>query len=458
VEAVFELFTNPGCFGWVVAPTYEQAETVFSRTVEKAEKLAEHFPHIEVVAQRRRLRLKIVHYDRAPKEKGRFYGMRPVSVSEFRGKSSDRPGNLKGATLDFVIFDEAALIAPGVWVEAVEPMLSTTQGWSLFISTPQGYNWFYRFFVRGWKGKSHSSEMLQKFGELGVTTPAATPSSDLDPNFESFHSSSWEVRHVDVGIDWYLRSKRSSVDIKFRQEYGAEFISTSGSVFKGLDMITRLPWKWQGQRRVVEAPKEGHDYVVGVDFGKDQDWSVFTVLDIDSGAVVCMLRTNETAWRTQLALLQKLAADYNQAVVVADSWGVGAVLVEDLQTSGLAVVEAPFKSLQMKEEYIKHFALLMEQGAVALPDDEVIFDELRLFQYYASPTGRTVMRAYGRGHDDIVVALALAYSMVDPEGVLNLGDIDPLKEGDDEGIVDIYAGLEDIALDWELAEASRMFT
>lgn len=455
IESVFELFTNPGSVGWVVAPTYEQAEFVFNRTVEKAEKLVEHFPHVQVIAQRRRLRLKVVHYDRAPAKPGHFYGMQPVAVSEFRGKSSDRPGNLKGATLNFVIFDEAALIPQGVWTEAIEPMLSTTAGWALFISTPRGYNWFYRYFARGWKGKTIAPDVVEQFGILGITTPPPTPTSELDVNFESFHASSWEVRHVDVGVDWYLRSKASSLDLEFRQEYGAEFISHSGSVFRGMDQIKRVPFKWDKLKRVVLTPQEGHDYVIGADFGKNMDFSVFSAVDLESGICVAMLRTNETAWRSQVEILSKLAAEYNQAVVVADTWGVGQVLIEDLQALGLAVIEAPFKTLQIKEEYIRHFGLLMEQGRIVLPDDELIFDELRMFQYYATASGKTTMRAYGRGHDDIVVSLALAYSMIDGEGLFEFPDVDARDE--ELAIVDIYAGLEDIQLDHELAEATRMF-
>jgi len=159
-----------------------------------------------------------------------------------------------------------------------------------------------------------------------------------------------------------------------------------------------------------------------------------------------------------LAMLSKLVVEYNEAVIVADSWGVGQVLVEDLAAQGISVIEAPFKSLQIKEEFIRHFALLMEQGSVAVPDDELIFDELRMFQYYSSPAGRTTMRAHGRGHDDIVVSLALAYSMIDAGGVFNLLGRDDPKDDGEEGIVDIYSGLEDVSVEYELAEASRMFS
>src|SRR5690606_19371227 len=139
------------------------------------------------------------------KTPGKFSGMRPVHISEFRGKSADRIDNLRGATLDYAIMDEAAMMMPNVWTEAIKPMLSTRKGWALIISTPKGYNWFYDYFKKGWAGKV----------DAGASTPDPTPPSERDENFESFHAASWEVRY-DVGQEWYDEAKRQMPDIEFR--------------------------------------------------------------------------------------------------------------------------------------------------------------------------------------------------------------------------------------------------
>lgn len=454
IEACFELFCVPGSVGWVIAPTYDQAEIIFGRVLERAERLAEHFPHVRIEAQRRRLRLRVIHYAHAPKTPGKFKGMTPVAVSEFRGKSADRIDNLRGATLDYAILDEAAMMTSNVWTEAVKPMLSTRKGWALIISTPKGYNWFYTYFKKGWAGKLN--------GDPSSTAPEATPPSERDPAFESFHAASWEVRK-DVGQEWYDQARRQMPDIEFRQEFGAEFIATAGSVFQGLNLVTRLPYAEVdlpriGPAMLVQDYDPAGDYVIGADFGKSQDFSVFTVVDLRDGKVACMVRTTETAWKKQLAILTALSARYGDAVIAADSWGVGDVLVEDLQEAGLAVVEAPFKSAAAKEEYINHLALLMERAAIALPDSEVVFNELRQFQYYTTPSGQKAMRAHGRGHDDIVVSLALAYHLYDAGGTLQF-DAKALAEFEaDEPYIDIHEGLEGVELDYELAEATRMFS
>lgn len=391
VEAVFQLFAQPGSVGWVVAPTYDQAEVIYNRVVDKANLLAERYPTVEVKAKRRRLQVLMVHYDR-PKDQP---GAQVKAVSEFRGKSADRPDNLRGATLDFVILDEAAMIPFNVWAEAIEPTLSVKDGWALIISTPKGLNWFYEFFLMGWRGEA----------KPGIPN---AESSTKHPDFESFHAASWEV--WPERYDWYMERRLYIPDLEFRQEYGAEFVSNSGSVFTGLDNLILLPYERRGTRYVVEDPKEGHLYCIGADFGKNQDYSVFSVLDLDTGAVVCLERLNGISWSEQIKRLSELSSIYNNAYVVADTWGVGDALTEELENQGLNYVPMPVKSQLVKEQIISNLALMMEKGWVAVPGDKVILDELRNFRYYRTSTGAQVMRAYGRGHDDIVMSLALAYT------------------------------------------------
>ena len=61
-------------------------------------------------------------------------------------KSADKPERLRGAGgLSLVVFDEAAYQSKETW-ETVRPILSDSLGSALFISTPNGMNWFYELF------------------------------------------------------------------------------------------------------------------------------------------------------------------------------------------------------------------------------------------------------------------------------------------------------------------------
>jgi len=61
-------------------------------------------------------------------------------------KSANKPETLRGAGgINLIIFDEAAYQEKETW-ETVRPILSDSLGKALFISTPNGINWFYELF------------------------------------------------------------------------------------------------------------------------------------------------------------------------------------------------------------------------------------------------------------------------------------------------------------------------
>ena len=53
-------------------------------------------------------------------------------------RSTHHPDNLRGEGLDLAVLDEAAFMEPRVWPEIVRPMLATSRGSALMLSTPFG--------------------------------------------------------------------------------------------------------------------------------------------------------------------------------------------------------------------------------------------------------------------------------------------------------------------------------
>lgn len=70
------------------------------------------------------------------------------SGGEVQVKSADNPDSLRGSGLDGVVIDEAAYVKEDAWTEALRPALTDRLGWAIFLSTPNGRNWFYRLFER----------------------------------------------------------------------------------------------------------------------------------------------------------------------------------------------------------------------------------------------------------------------------------------------------------------------
>lgn len=136
-------------------------------------------------------------------------------------KSSDNPDSLRGEGLDLVVFDECAFMVEEAWTEAIRPALSDRHGKALFISTPQGRNWFYRLWARGqasdqewasWTFKTSDNPYIDplEIEAARLTLPARVFAQEYEADFslsEGVFFPEWsEKRHVvpvfDIPADW----------------------------------------------------------------------------------------------------------------------------------------------------------------------------------------------------------------------------------------------------------------
>lgn len=154
-----------------------------------------------------------------------------------RVRSADQPDSLRGETLDGVVIDEAAFCDKYVWESVLRPAISVKNGWAMFLSTPNGKNWF--------------SRLPEELGdELRVW------------KFPS--SSSPYIKPEEIEL-----ARKSMSSLSFAQEYMGEFIAAKGSVFQKhwFRFYDRLPPEDEIQYRAFSldtAFKEGehNDYSV----------------------------------------------------------------------------------------------------------------------------------------------------------------------------------------------------
>ena len=67
-----------------------------------------------------------------------------INGSSIELKGTENAMALRGRSLAGVVLDEAAFMDSAVWFEVIRPALADKQGWTLFISTPDGTaSWFY---------------------------------------------------------------------------------------------------------------------------------------------------------------------------------------------------------------------------------------------------------------------------------------------------------------------------
>ncbi|KKK60655.1 hypothetical protein LCGC14_3022200, partial [marine sediment metagenome] len=114
--------------GWIVAPTYDLTNKVF-REIWKELIVKQNLPTKK-------------------KSEAQWY-IEFAWGSIIQGKSADSPDSLVGEGLDYIILDEAAKIKKRVWQQYLRPTLSDKLGWSLKITTPEGFNWVYDEFLKG---------------------------------------------------------------------------------------------------------------------------------------------------------------------------------------------------------------------------------------------------------------------------------------------------------------------
>lgn len=214
-----EALSTPGRY-WVIAPEYKQAKSIYWRDL-----VDEYIPAPLIVKKNDNeliLQIRTLVPDK-------------FSTIEFKG--SDNENTLRGAGLLGVVLDEFAFQKEHVWNKIVAPMLVQTNGWALFITTPNGVG-------------NH----FKKFWDDAVNEEAKKNNVD----WKTFHFSSYD--NPLIPRDNLDKEKERLTPEFFEQEYMAEFAKFVGLIYTGFDDKKHIK-----------------------DFEVDESWSFYR--SIDFGAV-----------------------------------------------------------------------------------------------------------------------------------------------------------------------------
>lgn len=206
IRTLAEWTREPDKEVWYLAPTYRQAKMIAWKKLKK--KLVD----LRWVAKINESELTIT--------------LKNNSVICLKG--ADAYDSLRGAGLDGLILDEAAVIDPEAWFEVLRPMLSDKQGKALFITTPTGMNWFY--------------DLYQNYL--------------IDPvNWASFQYTTIDGGNVPLEE---IEQARKDLDSKtFEQEYLASWVTFTG----------RVAWAFDRNHNVKELDEVDLRLLhIGIDF------------------------------------------------------------------------------------------------------------------------------------------------------------------------------------------------
>ncbi|HLV36188.1 MAG TPA: terminase family protein [Spirillospora sp.] len=288
--------------------------------------------------------------------------------------------HLRGAGLDLAVLDEAAYMDESVWPEVVRPMLVERGGAALFLSSPNGRNWFWELYQQG-------------------LDPANT-------GWRSFRFTSYDNPLIAPGeLDDIQRMTPKRV---WREEYLAEFVDDEGQVFRRIREAATAPLDAQ--------PAAGRRYIAGLDWGRQNDFTAIVLIDADSREMVALDRFRQVNWALQRARLAALCERWQPVVIWAEANSIGGPNIEALQAEGLPV--RPFQmTAQSKGPLIDALALAIEKEDIALLPDETLLNELAAYTLERLPGGGYRYGASAGFHDDTVIALALAWHGVQHSGV-----------------------------------------
>jgi hypothetical protein len=192
---------------WYVAPTYKAAKEI------AWEMLIEQIPS-EYIAKTNESSLTI-------------YLLNGSTISL---KGAEKPDNLRGRSLDFVVLDEFADMKPQAWYEVIRPSLSDKMGSAVFIGTPKGRNHFYDLWAKG---------------------------LDEDAGWSSHQYTTVEGGNVPPSE---IESAKADLDERtFQQEYLAAFVNYSGIIYYG----------FKREESVIRHDGEHPVIHVGMDFNLD---------------------------------------------------------------------------------------------------------------------------------------------------------------------------------------------
>jgi hypothetical protein len=305
--------------------------------------------------------------------------------------SMDTGDPARGRKYRRIVVDEAAMVPNllEIWNQALRPTLADLEGESWWLSTPRGLNDFYTLYQRG--------------------------QDPLETEWASWQMPTTVNPHISLAE---LRAaKHEMPERDYAQEFEARFLQVEGAgVFRGVGAVSRLQ---------PAPPVRGHQYVIGVDWGRTTDFTAICIMDASVQEQAALDRFSEIDYELQTERLHRWAEAYRPVLVVAESNAMGRPLVERLQTGYARLMADPRAALPVwaweatnasKAALVQSLGIAIERGDITLLDDQVQQAELLAYESKVLPSGMLRYGAPSGQHDDTVIALGLAYLGAKREG------------------------------------------
>ena len=284
---------------------------------------------------------------------------------------------IRGYTIHRLYADEAHFIPELVW-EAITPMLLTTGGDIILLSTPHGNSGYF-----------HRAYYDKAFTNFHVSSEEVIQNRPI--------SDSWTLLQREKAIEHLARERERMTSLQYKQEYLGEFIDSIRQVFPDKLTIKCMTAK---RRECIPAGR----YYLGVDIARmGEDQSTFEIMDRKGDRlthVESQVTTKTLTTQTTRHILG-LNAQYDFRQIFVDDGGLGVgvfdQLLEEDSTRRKVVASGSMarpltrdekkKKRVLKEDTYNNLLMLMERGLIQLLDDPEVFQSLKSVQFEITEKG-----------------------------------------------------------------------
>lgn len=305
-------------------------------------------------------------------------------------KSGKFPEDLEGEGIHGgYVLDECAKMQEQVHSSA-RTTVTVTRAPMLNISTPRGKNWFH-------------SKCMQAKDEMEWAIKKGLPPAKMFLTAASIDNPLVSTEAVE-------EARRSMPDRLFRQYYLAEFVD-DGSVFLGYrDCFFGEELELHGpSQKWFDPDYSGNTVVIGADWAKTHDYTVFTAFDIVTRKLVGFQRFHKTPYTEAIRKLVVFSKRFKDVIVVKhDKTGLGGVIDDQLSYTELPYEGVTFTNA-WKAEAVASLITSIEHGIIGLPRWQEMIDEFEAYEVTTSAAGNLSYSAVPGKHDDIVSSLLLSH-------------------------------------------------
>jgi hypothetical protein len=287
------------------------------------------------------------------------------SIRFFSGEALER---FRGFSFHFIIIDEAAFIGnlSEAWQTIIEPTLLDYNGSSMWISTPNGREYFYSKYQDGQNGAD---------------------------GIKSFHFTSYDNPFLPV--DFLDKKKKELPDWKFNQEYLAIAGESQTNAF-GIDNIKACTSDTLSTEQTV---------VYGIDLAyTNGDWTAITGFDRNGH------QTYEDHFQLPYPVIvekiKNLPPNVNKII---DATGAGLPIYQQLSTLVQNLQPFVFTS-SSKQQLMMEYITAVQQHKIKVSPK--VANEMYTFQYTTKPNGTHTFNAMVGYHDDLICSSAMAYQKI----------------------------------------------